>query len=100
MNYGKSLINHIVKYDSQYYLLPGSDIYFGEIGIDEALTYLDYWGADNICNNFSHLNNFPTDNTINLWIFSLLTEYYIEQRALYYKKHIELEKLLVCIKKL
>lgn len=100
MNYGKSLINHIVKYDSQYYLLPGSDIYFGEIGIDEALTYLDYWGVDNICNNFSQLNNFATDNTINLWIFSLLTEYYIEQRALHYKKNIELEKLLVYIKNL
>ena len=100
MNYGKSLINHIVKYDSKYYLLPGSDIYFGEIGIDEALTYLDYWGADNICNIFSRLNNLPTDNTINLWIFSLLTEHYIEQRALHYKKHIALEKLLVCIKNL
>lgn len=98
MNYGKSLINHIVKYNSKYYLLPGSDIYFGEIGIDEALTYLDYWGADNNCNNFSHLNNLPTDKTINLWIFSLLTEHYIEQRALYYKEHIELEKILSYIK--
>lgn len=100
MNYGKSLVNHIVKYNSKYYLLPGSDIYFGEIGVDEALTYLDFWGADNICNILSDSDNLPTDNTVNLWIFSLLIEHYIEQRAMHYKKHIEFEKLLVCIKDL
>lgn len=99
INYGKSLINHIVQYDSQYYLLPSSDVYFGEIGMDEALTYLDYWGTHNICNIFSHLNTLAADNTINLWIFALLIEQYIEQRALHYKDCIELEKLLMHIEK-
>lgn len=93
------MINHIVQYDSQYYLLPSSDVYFGEIGMDEALTYLDYWGTHNICNIFSHLNTLAADNTINLWIFALLIEQYIEQRALHYKDCIELEKLLMHIEK-
>lgn len=88
-----------MQYDSQYYLLPSSDVYFGEIGMDEALTYLDYWGTHNICNIFSHLNTLAADNTINLWIFALLIEQYIEQRALHYKDCIELEKLLMHIEK-
>lgn len=43
MNYGKSLLNHIVEYNMQTFLLPSCDIYFGETGIDEAYTYMEYY---------------------------------------------------------
>lgn len=92
MNYGKSLLNHIVQYNMQTFLLPSCDIYFGETGIDEAYTYMEYYG-DNIfeCLNLQKLPSI--DNIILLWIGTLSTEQYIEKKILHKECKIELSSI-------
>ena len=92
MNYGKSILNHIVQSNVQTFLLPSCDIYFGETGIDEAYTYMEYYG-DSILEPLNSQKLQLIDNTVLLWIGVLLTEQYIENKILHKKCKIELSSI-------
>lgn len=92
MNYGKSLLNHIVRYNMQTFLLPSCDIYFGEIGIDEAYTYIEYY-KDGILKNLNSQKFQLIDNTVLLWISVLSIEQYIEKKILHKECKIELSAI-------
>lgn len=93
MNYGKSVLNHIVEYNMKIFFLPSCDIYFGETGIDEAYTYIEYYD-DNILEHLNLQKLQSIDNTILLWIGALLTERYIEKKILHKECNIELSSIL------
>ena len=92
MNYGKSLLNHIVQFNMKTFLLPSCDIYFGETGIDEAYTYMEYYG-DEILKSLNSQKLQLIDNTVLLWIGVLLTEEYIEKKLLHKECKIELSSI-------
>lgn len=92
MNYGKSILNHIVQSNVQTFLLPSCDIYFGETGIDEAYTYMEYYG-DSILEPLNSQKLQLIDNTVLLWIGVLLIEQYIENKILHKKCKIELSSI-------
>lgn len=94
MNYGKSILNHIVQSNVQTFLLPSCDIYFGETGIDEAYTYMEYYG-DSILEPLNSQKLQLIDNTVLLWIGVLLTEQYIENKILHKKCKIELSSIRI-----
>lgn len=93
MNYGKSLLNHIVQYNMQTFFLPSSDVYFGEIGIDEAYTYIEYCG-DTILEYLASQKFQSSDNIVLLWIGALLTEQYIEKKILHIECKIKPSSIL------
>lgn len=43
LNYGKSLLNHVINKNHKYYLLPSSDIFIGELGQDEGIIFTAYY---------------------------------------------------------
>lgn len=93
MNYGKSLLNHIVEYNMQTFLLPSCDIYFGETGIDEAYTYMEYY-KDGILEHLNLQKCQSIDTAVLLWIVALSVEKYIAKKILYKECKIELSSIL------
>ena len=90
LNYGKSLIHHTVVWNSNIYLLPSSEIYWGEIGFDTAITYLEYYGDESI---FYSLSSIVPDTNAIIWICCLLIEKYIKAKILLQNSTIKLEMI-------
>lgn len=88
LNYGKSLISHTVVWNSNIYLLPSCEVYWGEIGFDAAITYLEYYGDESIFNNFPSIEQ---DTNSIIWICCLLIEKYIKAKVLLQNCTIKLE---------
>ena len=76
----------------QTFLLPSCDIYFGEIGIDEAYTYMEYY-KEGILENLNSQKFQLIDDTVLLWISVLSIEQYIEKKILHKECKIELSAI-------
>lgn len=95
LNYGKSLLEHIILWNSKLYLLPSSEIFWGETGFDAAQTYIEYYGESGI---FKILLSNSLDSTIVLWICCLLTERYIRAKILMKKTDLNISVILTIIR--
>lgn len=94
LNYGKSLLGHIVQWNSTLYLLPCSEIFWGEAGFDVALTYIDYYGESCIV---KVLPNVSLDLSVIRWISCLLTKNYICSKILMQKTSFYISDILKII---
>lgn len=95
LNYGKSLLGHMVQWKSELYLLPSSEIFWGESGFDMAITYIDYYG-ESIFTQLLTANDL--DSNIILWICCLLTQNYVQTKILMQKTTFNVSEILKIIK--
>lgn len=90
INYGKSVINHIVRYKGQLYLLPSGDMFYGEIGFDFAYTYVEYFNLPDL---FVFLNDQTQNTRITYWICCILIQEYIRDRILFIDNPVNIKEL-------
>lgn len=90
INYGKSVINHIVRYNGQLYLLPSGDMFYGEIGFDYAYTYLEYYDLTDL---FALLNDEIQNINVIYWICCILLQKYIRDHILFIEDSINITEL-------
>lgn len=89
-NYGKSIIDHVVQYNNQLYLLPSGTMFYGEIGFDYAFTYLNYFKSTDLMNM---LNSPNQDRMIVYWTCCLIIEQYIQNCILYIDNKISIQDI-------
>ena len=90
INYGKSVINHIVRYNGKLYLLPSGDMFYGEIGFDYAYTYLEYYDLTDL---FALLNDQTQNIKVIYWICCILLQKYIRDHILFIEDSINITEL-------
>lgn len=94
INYGKSIINHIVSYNDRLYLLPSGDMFYGEIGFDYAYTYLEYFSLSDL---FVFLNNKSQDLKTIYWTCCVLLQRYIQDQILFIDNTTNIQELSTII---
>ena len=97
--YGKSFEYHIINQNDKLFLLPSADIYWGEIGYDEAKTFLSLFTfSSNINRNIEIMNKISSIYILNIliWSCALILEKIISNEIL----HISNEKNIIFLNNL
>lgn len=69
LNYGKSILGHIVKINENVKLLPSHGIYLGELGCDIALTFMSLKCDDiEVWNELKRKQNIVSSERLDLWL--------------------------------
>ncbi len=89
LNYGKLFLEHVVFYDGNYYLLPSSEIFIGELGMDEGFIFANYYLQYRSLLKSSY---YPRKNVL-VWMLLYCIELYISNIILFKSNNLELNHL-------
>ncbi|MDE6209549.1 MAG: glycosyltransferase family 4 protein [Lachnospiraceae bacterium] len=79
LNYGKTFVTHVISQEeNKYLLLPGSDIFIGELGQDEGILFASYY----LKNHIFLTNSYYPRKSVLIWSLLYCMELLIESRIL------------------
>lgn len=96
LNYGKSFLQHMVLHDGKYLLLPSSDIFIGELGMDEGIIFSEYYFQNR---SFLKTSYYPR-KTVLVWMLLYCMESFISNKILFVSNNLKLSDLQAIVDEL